>query len=161
MVECTIVETVVFKRSEREPVYLILRRSDSESLYPGMWQIVTGRIERGETATAASLRELQEETALRVQRFWTVPIVGSFYDPRNDSIQLCPLFAAETDPDAEPRLSEEHKEYVWAPLERARELLVWPGHHQAVDTVHQYITAGQEAARLTEINHVTLERKTL
>jgi 8-oxo-dGTP pyrophosphatase MutT (NUDIX family) len=158
-VECTIVESVVFRRSEGGPLYLILQRSPSEELYPGTWQIVTGIIEAGETAVSAALRELQEETSLRLTRFWVVPLLGSFFDAAHDSVQLCPLFAAEVDPAAEPRLSPEHQKYEWMEVEDALKYLVWPGHHKAVETVHQFIVGGRQAARLTEIDHTKAERK--
>ncbi len=158
-IECTIVETVVFKRVKDTPRYLLLKRAPTEALYPDTWQIVTGTIEAGETAVAAALREMAEETAMGVGRFWAVPIVGSFYDVRRDSVQLCPLFAAEVVPEAEPRLSSEHHSFQWVEAEDAFQFLVWPGHHQAIKTVHEFIVTEREAARLTEINPATLERK--
>ncbi len=158
-IECTIIEAVVFKRVQHTPRYLLLKRAPTEVLYPDTWQIVTGTIESGETAVAAAVREMAEETALRIGRFWAVPTMGSFYDVRRDSVQLCPLFAAEVAPDAEPRLSSEHHSFQWVAAENAFQFLVWPGHHQAVKTVHEFIVTEREAARLTEINLATLERK--
>ena len=107
----------------------------------------------------AAQRELQEETGLVANGFWTAPIVGSFFDPLKDSLQMCPLFAAEVPISAEPVLSKEHQGYEWATLERAVELLVWPGHVDAVRTVNNYIVADREAASLTKIISVAAERK--
>jgi 8-oxo-dGTP pyrophosphatase MutT (NUDIX family) len=137
----------------------MLQRSPSEKLYPGTWQIVTGIIEAGETAVSAALRELDEETSLHLLHFWAVPMLDSFFDVRNNSVQLCPLFAGEVDPGAEPTLSPEHQKYEWMEIEDALKCLVWPGHHKAVETVHQYIVAGRQAARLTEIHLTNAERK--
>jgi dihydroneopterin triphosphate diphosphatase len=135
---------------------MILKRSAKEKLYPNIWQIVTGTLRRGENAFAGSLRELKEETGLKAKRFWVVPHIGTFYDDKNDVIQMSPLFAAEVEEDVEPELSKEHQQYQWVPIDRAVELLVWPGHHDAVRTVHNFIVSGREAGRLTELK---LERK--
>lgn len=150
-IECTIIELCVFKRTKRGPRYLILKRASAEKLYPDIWQIVTGKIKSKEKAANAGLRELREETGLTPKRFWVVPIVSSFFDPVGDTIQLCPLFAAEVVETAVPKLSSEHQSYVWADRSRAQKLLVWPGHRNAVQTVHNYIVANQQAGRLTEL----------
>ncbi len=148
----------MFKRTKRGPLFLMLKRSPTEKLYPGMWQIVTGKIRRTEKALHAALRELREETGLPAKRFWVAPIVGSFFDPLGDAVQMCPLFAAEIAPSAEPVLSKEHQQYVWATFKKAQELLVWPGHLDAVRIVRNYIVAEREAASLTEIKPVVVER---
>ena len=158
-IKSSIVELVVFKRSDRGPLYLVLHRSASEDLYPGMWQILTGAIEADETPLGAALRELAEETSLTPVRTWVVPLVDTFFDLKTNSVQLCPLFAVEADGSAEPRLSAEHQGYRWVDKEGVGEFLVWPGHHNAVNTVHHYIVAGREAARLTEITTNNAERK--
>lgn len=106
----------------------------------------------------AALRELHEETALAAKRFWVAPIVGSFFDPMKDAIQFCPLFVVEVASDAEPRLSKEHQKYEWVTHKRARDLLVWPGHLDAVKVVRKYIIAEREAASLTEMKPVIAER---
>ncbi len=158
-VKSSIVEMVVFRKSGKGPHYLILRRASSDDLFPGMWQIITGAIESGEKPLAAALRELDEETSLAPVRLWVVPLVDTFFDPKTDSVQMCPLFAAEVDASAEVTLSPEHEGHRWVGREGARKLLVWPGHHNAIETVHQYIFAGREAARLTEIKLNQAERK--
>ena len=160
-IECTIVEVVVFKKSKGAPLYLMLRRSSTEKLYPDTWQIVTGTIETGESALTAALREVDEETSLQIRKFWSVPALDLFFDVKSDSVQLCPLFAGEVDGDAVPTLSEEHQHFRWVGIEEAFKSLVWPGHHKAIETVHQFIVAEREAARLTEINHAIVERKSL
>ena len=159
-VECSIVELCVFKRTRKGPLFLMLRRAPSETLYPNMWQIITGKIKRAERALNAGLRELHEETGLKAKRFWVAPVVGSFFDPLGDNVQLCPLFAVEVAPSAEPVLSKEHCQYEWASFKRTRKLLVWPGHLEAVRIVRSYIVQEREASRLTEIRTKGAERKT-
>lgn len=159
-VRCTIVELCVFKRTESGPLFLALKRSLSESLYPGMWQIITGKIRKAEKASTAALRELREETGLLARRFWVAPVVDSFYSLPDDAVEMCPVFAVEVAASAEPIISNEHQKYEWVTFERTRTLLVWPGHHEAIRVVHDYIVSGTEAARLTEIKLRVKERKT-
>ena len=141
------VEVCVFKRSAEGPRYLLLKRSETETLYPGMWQLVTGSMQEGEHAVQAAQREFKEETGLTALRFWVVPFVNSFYVATNDTIHNSPFFAVEVDSKDQLRLSHEHQDYAWCALEDADKQLVWPGQRQGLQIVHDYIVGGQEASR--------------
>ena len=147
-----IVEVYVFRIVDQDPQYLVLKRSNAETLYPGLWQIVTGTLESGEPAVRGALREVGEETGLTVSRMWAVPGIGAFFDPAADAVNLCPLFAAEVETGREPRLSEEHQMYGWFSHERARMHLVWPSQQQTLDVVHEFIARGAESSHLTRIS---------
>jgi dATP pyrophosphohydrolase len=147
-----VVEACVFKISREGPHYLLLKRSDGDPIYPGMWQMVTGSMKEGERALDAALREFREETGMVPVRFWVVPFVNSFYVAVNDAIHLSPVFAVEASDDATVALSDEHQEYAWCSFEDAQRKLVWPGQRYAVELVHEYIVGGQEAARLLSIH---------
>jgi dATP pyrophosphohydrolase len=146
-----IVEVCIIRWSAGEPQYLLLQRADDEELYPGIWQIVTGSMKKNESADKAALRELEEETGLHPKRFWTVPIMDSYFEIRNDTIQMVPVFAAEVDAALKVRLSHEHRRFEWLAYVEARDRAVWPGQRQAIEIVHEFIVGGKEAARLLEI----------
>ncbi len=158
-VVCTIVELCVFKRTKSGPLFLVLKRSASEALYPAMWQIITGKIRKSERAARAALREMREESGLSPERLWIAPRVNSFFSLQDERVEMCPLFAAEVARGAEPKLSREHQHYEWASFERAKVLLVWPAHKDAVRLVRDFIVSGREAGRLTEIRTEVKERK--
>jgi dihydroneopterin triphosphate diphosphatase len=146
-----IVEVCVFRFMHDRAEYLVLQRAFSESVHPGMWQIITGTVMEGERGQQTALRELREETGLGPKRFWALPMLTSFYDTRRQEIDLCPVFAAQVLPDARTVLSDEHRACDWLPYAEIRRRLVWPSHRQAVDIVDEYIVRGEEAAVRLEI----------
>ena len=146
-----IVEVCIFRWIADKPQYLLLQRADDDELYPGIWQVVTGTMKKNESADKAALRELDEETGLRVKRFWTVPFVDSYFDLQNVAVQMVPVFAAEVDAALNVRLSCEHRRYEWLEYTAARERTIWPGQRQAIEIVHEFIAGGKEAARFLEI----------
>lgn len=146
-----IVEVCVFRFVKNRPEYLLLKRAGDDTIYPDLWQLISGSIDEGEKAYEAALREMKEETGLRPIHFWVVPFVNAFYDLGYDAVNLSPFFAAQVAPDPEPALSAEHQSHEWLTLDAARRRLVWPGQRQGLDIVHEYIVSGEQAARLTLI----------
>ncbi|MBM2841112.1 MAG: dATP pyrophosphohydrolase [Bacteroidetes bacterium] len=151
IIVCRIIEVCVFRFVNNRSEYLMLRRSPGEKIYPNLWQFVSGSLHDGEKATDAALRELKEETGLTPKRFWVVPHANTFYDHSYDAVNVSPLFAAQVDPDDEPRLSAEHSAFEWLRLDDARRRLVWPGQRAGLEIVEKYIVGGEEAGKLTEI----------
>ena len=150
-VECNIVEVCIFCYSDTGPMFLLLRRSKSDRIYPDTWQRVSGSIEPMETAVRASLRELNEETRLIPERYWLVPHMNTFLNPKRDVVHISAVFAAQVPAGSLPTLSHEHHEFEWCSMDRAKQLLVWPGQVQALNIVHEYIIEGKLASQLTEI----------
>lgn len=150
-IACNIIEVCVFSFENKEPLYLMLRRSLTEPLYPNTWQIVTGSIETGETAQHAALRELKEETGYSPKKLWIVPLVNTFFSVRHDTVNHTVIFAAQIDSAVPVQLSDEHYQFGWYTVEQAKEKCVWPGQKKALAIVHDYIVGGKEAAALSEI----------
>jgi dihydroneopterin triphosphate diphosphatase len=148
---CTIVEICIFSFENKEPLYLMLRRSTTEPHYPDMWQIVTGSIEKGETALDGALRELKEETGYTPQKFWIVPHVNTFFSVANDTLNHTVVFAAQVSPSSDPKLSDEHYQFGWYPIDKAKSLCVWPGQITALDIVHEFIVHGKKAAEFSQV----------
>jgi dATP pyrophosphohydrolase len=147
----SIVEVCVFRMEGDRPAYLLLRRSAEESVYPGLWQIVTGTIEPGEKGLDAAQREVREETGASPERFWVVPYTHAFFDHRRDAVHIVPFFAAQFSPETRITLSAEHSLHEWLPFDAARARLVWPGQRGGLEVVEQYIVGGEEAARLIAV----------
>ena len=146
------IEVCVFKRSPEGPLYLLLKRSDDETLYPGMWQLITGSMHDAEPATTAALREFAEETGLTPAQAWVLPFVNTFFVPSTDTVHASPCFAVEVGEDATPKLSHEHQLFEWCILEEACNRLVWPGQKEEIRIVNDYIVGGREASRLLKLS---------
>jgi 8-oxo-dGTP pyrophosphatase MutT (NUDIX family) len=146
------VQIHVFRRLTDQPEYLLLQRAEDEPLYPGLWQMVTGGIEAGETAVEAARRELQEETGIGSCKISLVPYVATFYLASDDSINTVPVFAAEARPEQSIALSTEHQRVGWYSFHAAMELLVFPGHKEGLRILHHGLTACGDAHFLGTID---------
>ncbi len=116
-----------------------------------MWQIVTAKIEEGETALQTAQREIAEETSLAPLAMWNVPFVNSFYDIKRDAISFIPFFAAEVSSNAMPVLSDEHQQFAWLSYEEAKEILVWNGQRQGLSIVQEFIVGKKDAEKFSRI----------
>ena len=108
-----LVDVWIFRIRSAGPEILMLRRSRAKVL-PGLWQGVSGGIEDGETIAAAALREVVEETGIgpsRIDEFYTLDLVTSFYWQPLDRSMSSAYFALRVGPDTEPTLSHEHDAY--------------------------------------------------
>ncbi len=146
-----IVEVVVF-RQKTVPEFLVLRRADDETIYPGLWQIVSGGIEHGEKAFEAALREVKEETGMEPKVLYNTPLTNTFYFYTTDSVNLSPVFAAEVDNGTLVKLSNEHQEFRWLKTEDAISLLVWPGQKEAIRIVTDFILIDNPSREFMKIH---------
>lgn len=126
---------------ELRTVSVVLRREDGRVLLMkrkpargGFWQILTGRIETGESASQTAAREIHEETGFSPQLadIRKLDYVHSF--ALGGSVPL--LFAQETafaaSVQGEPVLSDEHDAHQWCTPEEALRLLPFAGLKRAV-----------------------------
>ncbi len=134
-----LVEVHIFREAEDGLEFLLLKRSEDE-IYPGLWQMVSGKIKQGEKAYETALREIKEETALVPKRFWVAPNVNSFYYAVEDYISLLPVFAALVDCDAKVQISSEHTEFKWVKADKVKKLLAWLGQRNSVDIIAEYFS---------------------
>jgi 8-oxo-dGTP diphosphatase len=100
---------------EREGQILLLKRSRTKDHAPGEWETGSGGILPGETPQAAVLREAKEETGLDVD---IVSVIDAFHfyrgAERRETIGVsfhCRALSGDV------KLSEEHDEARWTPLE--------------------------------------------
>lgn len=121
----------------REPLYLLLRRSETNSL-PGIWQMVTGKLHPDEAAGAAVQREINEETGLVCSQIYNVDIT-MFYEQPKKRIAFSANFCGFVSSSHPVTLSaEEHDAYQWCTFSEAISLLAFPSQKQTLTFVHQF-----------------------
>jgi len=133
-ITCQAVSNIIFKKIEGKWKLLLLKRA-TEQMF-GMWCQVAGGIEDGERPEETALREIQEETELKPDRFYSADICEQFYSPIGPAIQLIPVFVAFIDDDTqEVVLNHEHSEFQWVDILEARELVGFPGQRKMLSYV--------------------------
>jgi len=96
--------------------YLAVHRSPDQG---GYWHCIAGGVEEGESAAAAAVRELREETGLTAP---AEPIDAAF---EYDGVHV-DCFLAEAPAGWEPQLDWEHDGYRWLAAGAAADLMRWP-----------------------------------
>ena len=109
--------------------------------------MVGGKIDPGETAWEAALRELREETGLTVQTFWSLPSLNTFYEWTRDAVSLAPAFAAEVD--GAVVLCNEHDGHAWLSVDEAESRLRWPEQRRLLRLTDSLLAAGPLAPEWT------------
>lgn len=102
--------------------------------------MVGGKVKQGESYWEAGLRELGEETGLRPKRYWTLPSINQFYEPKTDKIHLIPAFGAEIAPAGEVLLDREHSGFKWIDLSKIDRYIKWPEQRRLMRLIHQIVT---------------------
>jgi type II secretory ATPase GspE/PulE/Tfp pilus assembly ATPase PilB-like protein/8-oxo-dGTP pyrophosphatase MutT (NUDIX family) len=135
-----VVEVYVIRHKAGDWQVLTLQRS-VDSVRPGSWETVYGKIDPGERPEAAAVRELREETGLAVTALYTVT-VSSFYLHASQTIQMSIVFAAFVGDDSGVTLSEEHQRFEWLSVDKACERFTWPRAAQALRDARHLLASG-------------------
>lgn len=147
---CDLIELHIVKETKNGLRFLLLKRSPEE-VYPGIWQMVSGKIEKNENAIQSAQRELLEETGLIPIKMWVVPKINSFYNPDADTISSIPVFLVQVSSSSRFVISEEHDAYVWVDSKKAKSLLAWPGQREVVDIITEYWGKRKNYLKFVEI----------
>lgn len=140
----------ILRNTPSGPEHLQIRRAPGRD-YAGVWSLCRGGIEPGETAHAAALRELSEETALTPLEFYSLGVVEQFYTPPSARVWLCPFFLAVVAPDAVVTLNHEHTDHRWLPDAAIEPALCWPSEYAILAEVRRFYLAGHPTLRLMRL----------
>lgn len=134
MIEQQSAGIITFAKKDQEINYLILH------YLSGHWDFAKGKLEPGETATQAAVRELQEETGLQAT------IIPGFeeslsyvFKERGQMIHKTVTFFVGQTAQEPVKLSREHKAYAWLPFEQAHRELTYANAKVILDNAHQFI----------------------
>lgn len=102
---------------------LLVRRSESDRSFPGVWEFPGGKLEQGESPVIAAERELLEETGINGMMGPVLYAETSSTKSGHDVVVI--LYLASTN-SSHVALSFEHSASMWASKAQLRELLM-PG----------------------------------
>ena len=144
-----VVDAYVFRQISVGYKFLLLKRADTK-MYENLWQGVAGKIENGESAWQAALRELDEETGIKAKRMFIADHISKFYEQKGDRINLVPVFGIETETE-DVVLSNEHSMFRWMGIDKAERTLVWNGQKKGIRTVYEMLKSNDDRMKWSEI----------
>ncbi|MCE5305231.1 NUDIX domain-containing protein [bacterium] len=124
--------------------HLLLKRSSDDNIYPNVWQVITGIINENETPLECAIREAMEESHLEPINKWVIPIVGTFFNQKDNSMNFVPIFAFEVKFDEQVIISSEHSEYKWLDYNVALDYLKIPSHIEGLIALNKYILTSDD-----------------
>ena len=144
-----VIDAYVFNRKSKEIRFLLLKRAKTK-IYEHLWQGVAGKIEAGEAAWEAAIRELKEETGFEPVRIFVADHVSKFYEAHGDWVNMVPVFGIEVE-DEEVKLSDEHCEFKWVDFNTAHQTLIWSGQKDGIAAVFNMLNSDDERIKWSEI----------
>lgn len=113
---------------EVEGKFLLLQIPDGKD-QSGCWGVPAGKLEPGETPEAAAIRELYEETGIKLLEKQQCDDLGALYIRKPGIDFVYHLFRIHLDHMPTVILSLEHTAYCWATLEEAAAMPLMAGAH--------------------------------
>ena len=144
-----VVDAYVFRQTNNGLRFLILKRAETK-IYEHLWQGVAGKIEKGEKAWQAAIRELKEETGFDPVRVFVADHVSRFYEFHGDRVNVVPVFGIEVD-SISVSLSKEHCEFQWVDFETAKNILIWNGQKEGITAVFEMLNSDDDRIKWSDV----------
>ncbi|MGE0632767.1 MAG: NUDIX pyrophosphatase, partial [Pseudobdellovibrionaceae bacterium] len=134
------VKVLIFCQTGSGPLFLLLKRSPKANHF---WQGITGAPFHGETWEESAIREVFEETEIKLSTARKLDAQYSFpmdarwlnlYRPATFFIYEQVYYGELSDPQ-KPQLSDEHEAYKWCTYIEAMSLLKWPNNKKALNVL--------------------------
>ena len=144
-----VVSGVALSKINGEIKILLMKRNKG-----GFWCHVAGKVEVGEKAWQAIIREFYEETAIDVKQLYSADYLEQFYEAMLNVIEMIPVFVVYCEENQKIILNEEHSEYIWCSLDEALEKVVFGGQKK----LYQYIWDNFVKRQAVELLKIDLHR---
>lgn len=121
---------------EKNGRFLLIKRGSNEDHYGGKWVFPGGKVEKGEDIIGTLLREVKEETGLRVQR--KAAFLRSYSFTRKDNSSTVGLVFCLKYKGGKVKLDKNSEDFVWILPEEIKDYDTIPG-------IEMHIKNAQEA----------------
>ncbi len=111
---------------------LLLLQSSALKKESGKWGVPAGKLEQSETPVNAAIRELFEETGIRIMAS-QVQSLGALYIRKPEVDYVYHMFKVQMDYLPSVLLSDEHQNYKWASSEDLEEMPLMAGARDALN----------------------------
>lgn len=118
---------------EFEGKLLVLKRAN-EKPYGGKWGVPAGKLEKGESAHAAVIREIFEETQITLDD-QLLKSVGKVYVRSHGIDFVYHMYQQKCTHLPQVNLNDEHQEFQWLSMEEIADLPLMPG---AIEALHHF-----------------------
>lgn len=130
---------------EFEGKFLFLKRA-SEKSQGGKWGVPAGKLEKGEAASEAVIRETREETGIFLSQD-TAEFAGKLFFRHSGMDFVYHMFYWKPECLPEVRLNDEHEDYCWVSLEELETLPMMLGAVEALYHLKALVAAPKPARR--------------
>lgn len=130
---CCAVAVAVLAGNGPSARVLVVQRGQAP--FAGEWSLITGRIDTGEAAWEAAVREIQEEAGLIVPALYSTGYCDQFYSPRQECVEIVPVFVAVVPRDSHVTLNDENTDFRWMEIFDAAEAMAFHGHRVALGII--------------------------
>lgn len=112
------IQTILYRIENNIPLILVIKRSPEDGNF---WQTITGTLEMNESIITSRNRELEEEVGI-TDAVYDEQEVNRFSWQKKDWVVVEIVYSAITQT-REVKLSLEHTEYKWLPIDEAIDLV--------------------------------------
>lgn len=142
------INVFLYRMMEEGREYLLFKRTANPELaLPAFWQGITGGMEAGETLEETALREVYEESGIKISNLlsseysYEYPIKEEWKDNYSKGASFIKEYVYSAQIEEEPLLSNEHNEFGWFNLDKAMELLSFGNNKEALLRVEASLNA--------------------
>jgi len=134
-IECWVIRRV----ADAEDAVLLLHKPPSRDIPAGFWQPITGGVYEGETAREACIREIYEETGLRVRIEDLSQVDGRWEFDLPHQVVRKDLYWVEAPETTEEIALTEHDDWRWVPVSAVGTELHWESNRRTWTAVRDRI----------------------
>lgn len=117
------VKAIVFDKKRKK--FLLIKRNEKEEIYKNLWDIPGGKVEIGETLWEGLVREIFEETGIKIdEKILILPIKGWII---KEKCRVGITFLVVLENIKKIRLGGEHKEYMFLSENEIEKINTHPG----------------------------------